>query len=501
MIEKINSLFLTKNKKLFTAVFWLFIALAVIVFSLKFNDTDLYYLITTGNWILENGTIPSENPFITTPGQGIVIQNWLYCILVAFVYKTGGSIGLWLLQIAFILMSSALVFKFLKRRDIMGAFFCIFFLTIFRYSSLRPQFFTFILCMLEILAIEKYNDTGKVSYLYLLPLTTFLEINGHGSYWIMHFVILLPYIVPVPKLEDTSIKDKKKLIPPVLLMIASSFLNPYGLEGVLYIFKSLASPALKIITIQEQNAMRITEIYALVLIALIVLMALKIKNKEIDSVTFWMFFGFTILGIAKIKFASMFALGVLFLLRRCKAPELKLDAPVVFSLLMVFVLGVFGKEFIVDPETMKIFDNTALKEGMFIGDFGELDEIADYLDEKDPEASILARFQNSNYFEFRGYTVYYDARPEIYVKEVTGDKDILGAVEKIYARNNGIAKERGESEYTVISLSEWDKEINEVEVDYLLTLDSDYSLNERLDLHNNYELVFETENFNLFKKN
>lgn len=51
-------------------------------------DSDMYFIIATGREILENG-IPHTNVWTIDPGQGIVVQQWLYAVILALVDKAG----------------------------------------------------------------------------------------------------------------------------------------------------------------------------------------------------------------------------------------------------------------------------------------------------------------------------------------------------------------------------------------------------------------------------
>jgi hypothetical protein len=226
---------------------------------------------------LENG-IPYENPFITTAGQGIVIQNWLYCVIVAFFYNNWESIGLWVLQTIQLLLMFAVIFWFFNAKHsnnkiIIGFFACII-LKVFYYTNLRPEMLTFILIVFEIIGIEKYLETNKKQWLLLLSFTTWLEINCHASYWIMHFVVILPYCVPaLPKIfEEDNEKPEKKievkdLILPLISMIALMFINPYGIKAILYVFYAITSGVLSYWKIEEQSPFCVNNLTVFVWIA------------------------------------------------------------------------------------------------------------------------------------------------------------------------------------------------------------------------------------------
>ena len=65
-------------------------------------------------------------------------------------------------------------------------------------------------------------------------------INLHASTWLMLFVILIPYYVGRINLSKTT-KEKYKLKPLIiitLIMLICGFINPYGIDAMLYLFKS-----------------------------------------------------------------------------------------------------------------------------------------------------------------------------------------------------------------------------------------------------------------------
>ena len=80
-LKKINV-----NKLLF-AMEIVILLMIIMIFITDYSDSDLYYLLANGKYILKYG-IPYTNPFVFAPFKGsilpdIVIQNWLYCVIVA----------------------------------------------------------------------------------------------------------------------------------------------------------------------------------------------------------------------------------------------------------------------------------------------------------------------------------------------------------------------------------------------------------------------------------
>ena len=77
------------NEKLFFVLFAIipiFYLLERLVCSVY--DSDMYFLIATGREILENG-IPHTNVWTIDSSSGIIVQQWLYDVILAIVDKAG----------------------------------------------------------------------------------------------------------------------------------------------------------------------------------------------------------------------------------------------------------------------------------------------------------------------------------------------------------------------------------------------------------------------------
>lgn len=426
---------------------WALLVFLLFSLSLSFNDTDLYYLIASGRQIISAGAVPTINPMIAEPDCGIVVQNWLYCVLVAAVNDSLHTGGLWLLQSLFLLGMVACIFRFFgfrkaERKGDVGIF-TMLVLLIFGYWNLRPEMLTFILIMVEILCLERYRDKGQWACLFLLPLTTLLEINCHASYWIMHYIVLLPYLVPMPKFTGVgyhtsfSKEQLKKLILPVVLMTAALLVNPYGFDAISYVFVSLSSNVVTGIGIGEQNSPSLASSVGLLVLVLLLIFIYLWAKKQIDSVSAFMFLGFWVLIFTAMKWISFLAIGVMFLLRAASRYagnalsfenalfKVKTALFVVFIAALALVGGVLISRGCLEFYDFKTDDYLTNHPSAETGYQG-LVEFCDYLDENDADAVVYSRFSLNNYFEFRGYTVLYDARPEVYTEDATGKKDIIG---------------------------------------------------------------------------
>ena len=493
-----------KKQALFKESPFILFCILIILFEtlFTFNDTDIYYMIGQGKYFINNFNI---NNFCIFDNQNVV-QNWLYCIMLTVINDSLHGLGLIILQLIFISIAILITLKFLGCKEneniIYNIFILLFFSALFTYINLRPQILTYILIMLEILALEKYQKTNNSKWLYIIPFLPLIEINCHASYWIMHFIVLLPYIVPIPnfvlkllKIDkdiNNNIKKRllKPLIPIIIFMIISLFINPYGIDGVLYVFKALSSDAFKIISIMEQKAFSLNDSYSLIIIISIVCFVLFFKKGIIKSVSAWMFIGFTILIINVIKWEPFYALGCLFILRDiknyylnkqslkedCKQKSFNKKKILVCDICFLFIYILLFQHYI----SIKLFDinNDYLKyntpyEKVSVNCNEDIINICDYLDKNaQKDVPIWNEMDIGAYLEYRGYyNVYLDNRPELYTdnkkynpfgyKKISNNKQ--ATLSEFSMINSGI-----DSKNNLLSSKQYDKLINNVNAKYFI---------------------------------
>lgn len=447
-LKKINA-----DKLLFTMeLIMLFVI--IMVFTTDYTDTDLYYLLANGKYILKHG-IPHTNPFVFAPFKGgllpdIVIQNWLYCVIVAEVSKLAGSLGLCILELVFIIGMMLIMYTFLKTRGscwnkTLTLIASAVTLICFGYINLRPQMFTFILIMIEIICIEKVIKTGNTKYLLIIPLCTLIEINIHASYWIMHYVVFLPYMMPMKKIFKGKIPDSicdnfkrrqyKSVFITWLMMAVSLFINPYGAGSILYVFKALMDNVFSFITIAEQQPLSFgkptIELFLIFIVVFVIFIAMICK-KRVKFSTMFMYLGFTLLVSLQIKWLAFYAIGILFVLsdfvewlKITKLREAKISSTykwfyivcifimiILFSLIIITTV-ISTKEFKPTEEALNTPNTTISKDEI---------EITKYLKAHNADR-VFTQWDSGNYYEYKGIKVLVDARPELYTIAYSNTND------------------------------------------------------------------------------
>jgi tetratricopeptide (TPR) repeat protein len=230
-------------------VFVLFAILALSLFAHTIIDTDIWWHLSAGRYILRNGKIPATDPFSYTAGGNEWIDlHWLFQVLVYGVYHTFGSYSLSLLFIA-TYAATFLVSWFTIRRDA-PPFMVLLFLWLALMAAgsrflARPEAFTYLMIALYVLILITH-DRGRIgrAIFLLIPLQV-LWTNLQGLF------ILGPCLVFAYASEATlssvlkgrhearrlSVLFSGKTGRLLLLFpatLVASLVNPYGLKGLLF---------------------------------------------------------------------------------------------------------------------------------------------------------------------------------------------------------------------------------------------------------------------------
>lgn len=415
------------NAKFMPLIAIILISIAyMIILSIQKIDGDSFYMIAQGREILESG-FPKYNNFTFFENYEIVIQQWIYCIILTVINDSIGNIGL----IIFATLQGILLFTLIEKKlkfAIQDKFWTYMLAGILclagssYYFSLRPENITYILLTADCLILEKYKQTNKSRYLYLLPLMTLIEINIHASMWVFHFCILLAHIVPSiinSVVKSDNIKINKHLIINIILMIASLFINPYGIKNITYAFNSLGT--FRYIFIREQENITFLSVSGIMLIASIILLALGIKNKKIKSTTLYINLGFMALATTSYHSAMFLLFALIFnaydylvdlktKIKDAKASDTMKNDIWIIIMAVALCLSLAVSMLFSGRNSIYEFKNQS-----------NLDKIAEYIKEDNPDNSehILTNVDCGSCLEYYGLkNLFSDTRPEMLNKKI-----------------------------------------------------------------------------------
>lgn len=213
-------------------------------------NNDQWFILENGKWILENG-FPRTDPFHVWGGS-IVIENWLWSVIMYAAWSaTDGAVGpaivVWLTGgcMAFLAWK---ISKLVSPSPI-GAAASALFSTCLMAGSLnmvmRPSVASLTMTMLALLLVMLHAKTSHARWLVLVPLVMLVAFNLHMSMaWL---VVLMPGVLMLVRVVMTAVRSKSKVSTLKLMgqyaltvtaSIAVAFANPYGVNGVLFLFRS-----------------------------------------------------------------------------------------------------------------------------------------------------------------------------------------------------------------------------------------------------------------------
>ena len=221
--------------------------IAFLVFSYAFllaikplSDPDLFWHIKSGQWIVENRSLPARDPFsFTTPApltKSILLglrSQWLGQVIFYLVYKVGGLAGLSVFRATLIVCPFLLLYLLFVRRGahplsalaITGAPLFIIILNL-AYTYERPQAFSFLFAALLLLVLDKLRAGPAVSHYFFLAVLMALWSNMHGGFILGDALIIAFAAGLVFNFVIYRNRDGLKTIPVLASGIAASFLNP-----------------------------------------------------------------------------------------------------------------------------------------------------------------------------------------------------------------------------------------------------------------------------------
>lgn len=421
----------------------LIIAILLIVTNIPNSDT--FFLVATGEHIVENG-IPYINPFVIHNDFSIIVQQWLFDIGIFYTYDALGNFGLFLFIFIAYSLSIFAMYHFLKlftnNKTSVKLLTFAFGVLICRYQVARPSCISILLFILLLYCLEKHRTTNKSKWLIALPILSLLQVNIHSSMWPLMIVFTIPYFFPYLNFSTTFsirkwFKDNAKLLLFVLLMVLCGFVNPYGLDGVLYVIKSYSNAnSLEIAELMSPPVTSTNGVIALITVVVLTIWLPKIFKKvftekvdaRFDFIQLYGLLGTSILSITHMRnlwFVLLWLcpvavkmLGDILTLKQGK------QRTGLTTLSYILTICVICGIFIVNNGAYSTLTNKDSEVAPM--------KAVEYLNKCDKDTiTLFTEFNNGAYCELNGYKVYMDARPELFAKAINKKEDVLSEYAKL----------------------------------------------------------------------
>src|SRR6185312_9331053 len=223
----------------------LLVMMTVFTFHGRFNATDTWWDLKTGEIIWNTHRVPTVDTFsFTTNHHAVVPHEWLAQLTIYAAYHLGGYTGMavWFCVFASLLSIAAYVLCWLYsgsgRLAFLGALGIWFFATM--GFTIRAQLIGYLLLLCELLIVWLGHARNRKWFLLLPPLFA-IWVNTHGSFLLGLTVLgivlacsFLEFQTGLLVSQRWAHRQRNMLAGAIILSIGALFINPVGVAQITY---------------------------------------------------------------------------------------------------------------------------------------------------------------------------------------------------------------------------------------------------------------------------
>lgn len=414
---------------------WLFLLFTLpfvlICIQNRSPENDIWFILNNGKYIFNHG-IPHTDPFTIHEGLSYVMQQWLTSALFWSILSNFKKYGIIILIHVMSLFLMYIYYRLLltvsQKKKLSIILTTVTFTLMSDFIGTRPQIFTYLILLIELLQLEKYTNSKDFKHLLPLPVLSCILSNVHASMWFFQLIFLLPYVLNTIKLKKITV-DEIKLKPIVIVAVAmfiGGFINPYGMGAVTYIFKSYGTPIINE-TIVEMAPLTFEDYhFKLILCLLFSLFYLLTfqKKTRLDIRHFLFICGTSILAFMHLKGYPYFIM-IFFYCLAYMLKDFKLEYPIENKYFKACYKGIRIGLIIMLPISFFLTVYYSVTNYNFKN--RAIDDIGQYLSENYVKEDIVlyVDYNNGGYTEYLGIKSYIDPRAELFFKKFNGKEDIF----------------------------------------------------------------------------
>lgn len=304
--------------KLSRLIFWITM---LAIFSMAAQvaiDTDSWWHLRAGQWMVENRSLMEVDLFSYTRGgapwqyPGLWVEALMY---VLFEWFGPGGVNLW--AAGTITLTFWIVWQTTSGGTMLKAFVVVLAaVTSGIYWAARPYLMTFLLAAVFYWLLEAYREK-KSRHLWWLPVLMVLWVNSHGAY-LVGFLVWAPYLAGegwawlAAKRSGEENEEAARRLRHYLvvggLMAAAMLLNPQGVELLALPFTTVGRGAEQqfIAEWQSPNFHLINQ-QPFAWLLILSIGVLGASGKKVSLTEFLLLGGFGFLGLLAVRFVSIFA--------------------------------------------------------------------------------------------------------------------------------------------------------------------------------------------------
>lgn len=295
------------TRRLFLGIF----VLALFALTAKSaTDPDFGWHLRTGEYIVTTSSIPRTDFFsYTAAGEPWITHEWLTQTIIYLLYQTGGIIAL---VFFFALVATAtfwLLYLRCEGKPYLAAFVVLFAaLAAAPLWGIRPQSFALLLTSVFLYILDRYRRSNSWPVLLWLPPLMLVWVNGHASFPLGPFLILMYLIGELAEqwlAWNGANQTTARPLPLAGVFLACLILvpiNPNGVELYLYPFQTLTSRVMQA-NIQEWRSPDFHELALQPFLWMLISTwgALALARKRIGLTELFLLVGFTFAALGSMR--------------------------------------------------------------------------------------------------------------------------------------------------------------------------------------------------------
>lgn len=409
------------------------IPLVFITMLVSSLDNDLWYLLSEGRYIVQNGIFHID-PLSMHEGLEVVVQNWMSASFFWIIYDWFGEMGIFTIMLLVNILICIMLYKLCM--TISDDNYVLSLLLMFatdvtllsHYIVSRPQIFSFVTLISLLYVLEKYIKTDNWKYLIWIPVISLIQINMHASLWLMLFLFMLPYVIDAfgCKFLRTQGYHKKPLFIAIAIAAVVGLINPYGYKAITFIFTSFGNATMHnfINELQPFNIRAALCQHVLIIAGVVGLIMSFFREGNVRVRYICLFSGTLILGFSTVKALSHFIVVSMFPLAyffKDICPKDFRYLPKVVSkifnygviLISCAAIGLLG--FFYSKAPGKVYLRHGAEDALNV--------LAKSFDPK--TTTVYSSFNDGGTVEFFGFKPYIDPRAEYFLKSINKKADIF----------------------------------------------------------------------------
>lgn len=396
----------------------------IFLHTIPINNSDFFWHLEAGKYIVETGSIPHVDPFsYTAEDTNWVTHEWLFEVVTWIVYSIGSFEALCVLKLLFIVLSVWFPISLYRKTRVspVWLFVCIAagLIILQERTFWRPFLISTLFISIFVTILENYANR-KSDTLWLLPILTVIWINWHsgvifGLLFVFYYTLVDYLGGSDAKKESKRPRSLHKLALVAGISLGCTLINPNFTDALLYPIKLgqfYSSVFLKINIVEELQPLTLNRVPAFWFSVLLIVVGLITSWKRLKYRQVLLLFVLVCASIYRIRLVEIYVpVFIAFVPGLIQGLSDLLDRVVIKKSIRPLKLapGIAAVAVVLFIIQMQLTGPPSL--GLFKDQYPEA--CADWIERFDPEGYMYNHIDNGGYLTHRLYPdrkIFWDGR-------------------------------------------------------------------------------------------